>query len=473
MTTLTPALLLATSLVATPQAQDSRTPVPSADAQAAAEKTIRDVFKAEYAKGADRRALARRLAQEAGTTKDDPVSRYVLLRDAQDAAVQAGDIALAFQAIEDLATSYQVAASGLKTNALASIGKNIRTPEDMKALSECYLQLASEALAASGFEAAEKAADSAGAWARKAKDLPLVARADARQKLAAEGKKEQLQALKATDTLVKNPDDVPANLIVGRFLCLVQGDWATGLPYLEKAKGSPLQEPARKDLSASADAAELVAAGDAWWEAGEKDKAAKTALRKRAITHYRKVASGLTGLPKVKVEKRLTEFNAELMAQGSWIDITDPSLFGAIGKKGDPVSIPSTGFDGYDPHPLKSFPVGVFDGFSARVDLNPGLTGKAAISFDDGTKTMWIKKGYTDIWHRKDKKGPNQRKEVTCSEKQSYGFAVLPAGDQYLIFIDNLEVAQVPMAAGPRMTTLTLMGNNGVKFDQLRLRRKD
>jgi len=186
MTTLAAALLLATWLAVSPQAQDSRAPVPAADAQATAEKIIRDIFKAEYAKGADRRALARRLTQEAATTKDDPVSKYVLLRDAQEAAVQAGDIGLAFQAIGELAISYQVAGSELKTNVLASIGKNIRTPEDMKALSDSYLQVASEALAAANFESAEKAAEAAGSWARKAKDLPLAARADARQKLAAE-----------------------------------------------------------------------------------------------------------------------------------------------------------------------------------------------------------------------------------------------------------------------------------------------
>jgi hypothetical protein len=71
-----------------------RPPVPDAAKQRDAEKVIRDLFKEEYAKKApaDRQALMRALLDNASRSGEDLPSLWVLLREAQDIAVQLGDV---------------------------------------------------------------------------------------------------------------------------------------------------------------------------------------------------------------------------------------------------------------------------------------------------------------------------------------------------------------------------------------------
>src|ERR1051325_9379880 len=111
----------------------------------------------------------------------------------------------------------------------------------MKGLAESYMAVAEEALATEGFESAEKAANAAATWAKKAKELPLVGRAEAREKQATELKRQFEQVKKALAELASKSEDPEANLIVGRFRCLIRGDWEGGLPFLVKSSPSTLQ----------------------------------------------------------------------------------------------------------------------------------------------------------------------------------------------------------------------------------------
>src|SRR5262245_39436780 len=63
-----------------------RTPAPKAVDISKAEKTIKSLFAAEYAKKkpADLIAFSRMLLKEGLSTADDPPGQYVLLRDARD-----------------------------------------------------------------------------------------------------------------------------------------------------------------------------------------------------------------------------------------------------------------------------------------------------------------------------------------------------------------------------------------------------
>src|SRR5688572_31975261 len=105
-----------------------QSPVPDAEKQLESEKLVREVFKAEYAKktAADRSALARKLLEQAQDSAGDPVSRYVLLREASDLAAQAGDVATSLKAIDLLGAAYAVDTLALKSGAYGVIGKAIR-----------------------------------------------------------------------------------------------------------------------------------------------------------------------------------------------------------------------------------------------------------------------------------------------------------------------------------------------------------
>src|SRR4051812_36659015 len=84
---------------------DERTEVPPVDKQKLAEKEITGLFRAEYAKAkspAGKLALAEKLLSLGSDTKDDAVSRYVLLREARDQSAEAASLDVAFKAIDEL-----------------------------------------------------------------------------------------------------------------------------------------------------------------------------------------------------------------------------------------------------------------------------------------------------------------------------------------------------------------------------------
>jgi uncharacterized protein (TIGR03067 family) len=82
----------------------ARRPAPDAAAQAKAEKEIKTIYQALYAKP-EPADLARRLRQ-AGDICDEPAARFVLLREAADAAGRAGDITASLDALDQLAKDY-------------------------------------------------------------------------------------------------------------------------------------------------------------------------------------------------------------------------------------------------------------------------------------------------------------------------------------------------------------------------------
>src|SRR5438067_720337 len=75
------------------RAADDRQQVPT-DAEVAAKMvTIKETYKAKYAKTktSDRAALAAELLQLARDTKDDPIGRYALLLEARDLGAKGAD----------------------------------------------------------------------------------------------------------------------------------------------------------------------------------------------------------------------------------------------------------------------------------------------------------------------------------------------------------------------------------------------
>jgi len=106
--------------------------------------------------------------------------------------------------------------------------------------------------------------------------------------------------------LAASPDDASAHSAVGEYLALLQGRWGEALPHLAKGTDPALKMLAERELSGvEASGVEL---GDGWWELAEKEKspARKKQLFDHATAAYGRVLSGLTGLTKVRIEKRLS-----------------------------------------------------------------------------------------------------------------------------------------------------------------------
>ncbi len=290
--------------------QDSaaaRLPIPDAGQLKEAEKLVREVLKEEYAKKGpeNRRILLKRLLLQAVDTKDDASAAYFMLREAQAVAAEVGDVRAGLTAVDALAKGYDVDAVGVRTAFLGEAAKAAKAPAVHKDLAEAHLTLVAHAMEKEDFTLAERSAKEAAAFARKAKELALVGQADAGLKAIATAKARAEAAKVARQTLLKDPADPAANLIVGRFECFIAGRWDVGLPHLAQAEDATLKDVAKKDLALPQDAQEQLDLADAWWSIGEKEAGeAKTKVQRRAAAWYAKARGRLNGLAKTKADKR-------------------------------------------------------------------------------------------------------------------------------------------------------------------------
>jgi hypothetical protein len=292
-----------------PRSEAKRIPVPDNEAQAKVLKVIKDLYKADYAKRKPQEILelAAKLLQEAAETRDDPTARFVLLREARDLAAQAGNAATCLQAIDELAREYEIDALAMKAEWLATTG-TFATPGASSALAETCLSLVDEAVAADNHELALRLVSVAVDTARKARLTALSNRAEARRKEVLALQKEFDEVKEARAKLRETPDDPDASLALGKYLCLVKGDWKKGLPLLAQGSDKALKAIAEQERDNPAEAEAQVRVGDGWWDLASKATGrTKAQMQARAVHWYEQAAPELKGLAKARVDKRIQE----------------------------------------------------------------------------------------------------------------------------------------------------------------------
>jgi|SRR5579862_1774896 len=303
------ALCVSGALGAQEKKSSDRQPVPDAARQKEAEKAVRDLFKAEYAQktAPERKAFAQTLLHHARESKDDPAAQWILFREAQDIAIQAGDFDLAIEAVDAAASTFDIPGPATKLALLNTAAKAAKTPDELARIVDQLLKLLDPALAADDYDAADKELAAAGQTAKRANIPALLARVAARGKELSEIKARFEKVKKSLDTLIKDPENPAANLEVGLFLVFTKKNWEEGLPLLAKGSDLGLKAAANKDLAHPSEPGALVEAGDAWWELSEKEKndAAKKRLALRAVSWYEQALPAVAGLTKTKVDQRL------------------------------------------------------------------------------------------------------------------------------------------------------------------------
>lgn len=452
--------------------QDSRLPIPAPEAQKESEKLLREVFKDDYAKKTplQQAALAQKLLDQGRASKEDPVGRFVLYREARDLAAQAGDLDLAMSAVEAQASSFAVERGAAKHAVLLIVAKSKKTPPEFKALASLELQAAEE----DDYETAVQAATASAALAKKAKELPMATSAEARAKEFA-GLQVRLAKVKAArEKLATTPEDAVSNGLLGSYLCLLKGNWDEGLPYLAKGDDASLKALAGKDAGRPADPAAQAALGDGWWDAGEKSSGkSRDHLRRRAGHWYRLSVAQLAGLSRTKVEKRLAESGA-LRGEGRWVELTDwrAFAFDAAPKEALQVVPPAGSAMSLA---LMKFPPGRFTGVTAmlKFDAASRIQG-GGLRFENSTRAAFLvpAKGTLD-WTRKGAQYWDREASATCAIKDEYLMTVLVEKGELIVQIDGEEKIRVK-------TSLTLvdwfsLSSNGgsIVFDKVALKRED
>ncbi|HZK81142.1 MAG TPA: hypothetical protein VFC46_08755 [Humisphaera sp.] len=282
-------------------------PIPPAPDRAKAEKSVREIFRTDFLRqGAEsRKALAAKLLTE-GMQGENLATRYVLLQDSSDLAAAAGDVKSAFRALDTMAAMFAVDGFELKNSALNTAGRSARTPADAADLAGASLSLSDEAVAAGRFDLAAKLAVQAETQAKTSRDVALYNDAHAKADEAQAALREAQKVKIAQEKLKQHPDDPGANLVVGKFLCFVKGDWEGGLHSLSHGSDRTLAAVAALDVANPSDPKAQLAVGDAWSALSQNPKVGvKIGAARRAAYWYRKAVPGLSGLEKIGAQKRL------------------------------------------------------------------------------------------------------------------------------------------------------------------------
>lgn len=290
------------------QVSPARLPLPDKAAEKKARDLVKEVFGADYAaaKGSpDKLAgVAKAILQQAAEAKD-AASRYVLLDVAKTVSVDAGDAALAFQALDEIDTMFQIdGVADTKREILESLAKKARSSAENTVLMKHLSPVLDEFVANDNFEAAKNLGRIAVAVARKTRDAATIKSAIARNKEI-----EEAADVYATDvnpalaTLKRTPTDPAANLVVGKWWCFSKDDWAKGLPMLVLGDDAALKEQAEKEIAGD----DKMKAADGWWALSQKEPKAKQQIQTHAASLYQEALPGLSGLEKKKAEQRLVE----------------------------------------------------------------------------------------------------------------------------------------------------------------------
>jgi hypothetical protein len=292
-----------------PKQLQDKLPIPDEASLVQARKLFDDVFKEEYNNAkdiADLQSLAKVILQKGIDSKDGPATQFVLLCQARDIAARACDGPLAFKAVDELDRIFAIDAMAMKGETLKQLSKAARTPDSRKAVVEQSLEVAKEACASEIFAVADDIVKFMASEAAKIKDKPLIQKVQTCRKYVDNARKSYVQLETAKGILKDNPDDPDANLAVGRYLCFIKDNWEEGLDYLAKGNNKKLNKLAVEEKNNPAETDAQVALADDWWEQAQLEQDySKGIILYHAGQWYTKALPKLSGMMKLKVEKRL------------------------------------------------------------------------------------------------------------------------------------------------------------------------
>jgi hypothetical protein len=128
--------------------------------------------------------------------------------------------------------------------------------------------------------------------------------------------------LQRTMAQLDDANDPQANLDVGRYFCLVRGEWEKGLPLLANGPQGKLKSLAEAELAGPDSPEQQVALADQWWELVSSESEREKTLRIHAGHWYQRALPALPqGLLRVKAELRIKQieqdYGPDALASGS------------------------------------------------------------------------------------------------------------------------------------------------------------
>ena len=218
----------------------------------------------------DKRNLIRVLQRKARNEREDMDFHYVLLERIIDLGVELSDIDLICHTIDHVAGKFDIDALGRKQIRLARAIAKTSEKSALKNIHNRAHLLYENARQQRNFDVAARLARVVSRAARKVENTSLQREMDANANALEEYLVEKKKADQAAKRLQKAPQDANANSVYGQFLCLFNGDWEEGLPYLAKSGEPPYAELAAQDLEIGMSPDDRIAMADAWFTMGRR-----------------------------------------------------------------------------------------------------------------------------------------------------------------------------------------------------------
>jgi hypothetical protein len=295
-----------------PNRPEKLRPIPDADAAKEAQQKIKESYKNDFTKtaAARRSPFASNLLIAGGDATNDPAMRYMLWSDARTQAVIAGNLPLAFRAINALASEYEVDAMKSRLSALETANEDYTTPAARWDLIDTALAVIDHAVA-SGEAPPAPVIELVTAVVKSDPGLPFASYATTRCEEAQFFHSQRAKAQKALALLETDPNDAAANGTAGKYLALVKGDWMAGLPKLTKGNDATVQSLATADQEGAdpVKGADPVRIADGWWNYAKEQHGlvGKNAFRRAHFWYTTAAASKLAAVQRRRVERRIRE----------------------------------------------------------------------------------------------------------------------------------------------------------------------
>jgi hypothetical protein len=303
---------------APPAMADPRGPVPPAAERAAAAKRVSETYAAKVAAAGPSPEAMRALAVQmlgAAAVATSPADLFATLELARDTAAGAGDLRLAEYAIALSNGRFEVDAPRLAAAAAAATVRAPLSPADRR-FAVLRAATLSDLLVSQDRAELTTALDAALATvAGELRDATLTGQLRAANTAHAADRSAAISALQQRAVLQSRPTDPAANEAVGRYDCLIRGDWDAGLPRLAVGHDPALKAAAAADLAAPMDFTGRVAVADAWRAAGKGATGSSAApgrarLFARAARWYGLALAVAIDVQQTKVEAKQREVTA-------------------------------------------------------------------------------------------------------------------------------------------------------------------
>ncbi len=289
--------------------------VPDAASEHTAKKAAGEIYGGRFAlaKTADEKtALAEEIIAAALKFQAGSADQYALLNIGREIATGVGDARIALSAAQELARRFDLPGLDLEADTLLATARWLQTATQRTSLAELAGEVIGRLVEAREYERAIRLCEAAHEAAEQARNFRQIRHFSnwlPKLKTAQQHFQQYRDALAVLD---EDPVEPEANLVAGRYLCFVQGDWELGVPMLALGSDEPLKNASVMELRGAEAAEEQAAIGDAWWDVAEaREGQDRDLLRLRAGGWYRRAAPHLADLAGLRVKQRLEEI-AEL-----------------------------------------------------------------------------------------------------------------------------------------------------------------